>query len=46
MYNRDNARFQAADIDKDGELMNLRLVNIFKYPLRDEMLQHLCSYCC
>jgi len=35
MYNRDNARYQAADIDKDGELSLGEFV-LFKNPLRDE----------
>ena len=36
MYNRDNAsRFQAADIDKDGEL-SLGEFILFKNPFRDE----------
>ena len=35
MYNRDHARFEAADIDKDGELSLGEFV-LFKNPLRDE----------
>ena len=35
LYNRDYARFQAADIDKDGELSLGEFV-LFKNPLRDE----------
>ena len=35
MYNRDRARFDAADIDKDGKLTEGEFL-LFKNPLKDE----------
>ena len=34
MYNRDRARFDAADIDKDGKLTEGEFL-LFKNPLKD-----------